>query len=1129
MALLKRAFLVLAVRTFIIAGTAVWNGHTARGSELVITNLAQLGHLTNEQGMFCSVSLTGTVLWVSEAQGRVIVQDAFGTDSLESKLPAGSARQGSRLMLNGRALLLKRKETFQFLEVPLVDNDGRHSATEKSARVDLRAGRNPIRLECFNWIKDFELAVEYEGPGLPRQKIPDKALFREVVSANGAANFVNGLDYRCVEGEFWSVADLRNLPAVKSGTVNNFDITVKTRPDLVGLQFSGYLAVPQDGAYTFYTRSDDGSYLFVGEPSLKITVAGENPLPPAHRLAIGQLLPEGEDYQWAEIEGTVVSVNNLPGALEMELISETGRMHLTIAEPSNLSFTVAPNNRVRAKGVCHSILTAEGHRVAGEFLVQNWKNLEQIYVAPALWTAYPLTTISNLLAKPFPTNSVVHLRGRVRSPGSGTASTLDDGNGQIPVYGLSLPDSGNLILEILGRCRADGMNIVVQAGVHRQAAEGGQSSDLPTLTAAEQVNFLSRDELKRGYPVKLQGVVTCLNPGVAIIQGSTRGIPVNFSDARLQVGDFCEIEGATAPGEFSPYVQSSRIINMGPGRFPDPVHPTWDQLVNGSLDCQYVEIEGVVTAVTSNRVTLLTRGGRITVQLKNPGNLPLDMEQALIRLRGVLFAEWNTDVETRGVKVGQITLDSHWVNVVQPAPTDPFAIPVKRVGELLRYDPQAGALKRVKVSGQIIYEGKAGCFLMDEGNGLRFDPTGPFRGHVCDLVEVVGFPELSGPSPLVGEAMVRRSGLAELPPARKLEAEKLLSDDYDSTLVTIEGILVGISSKPEWNVLEMQNGLRRFTAVLEDKNPVGKTLLAGSRLELTGVYVGQGGNRVLGRPIDSFQVLLNSPFDIRVLSRPPWWNFKRLLTAVALLGGVLMLTLVWIKLLQKKVAERTLQLETQITERQRTERQRIVEQERARVAQDLHDDLGAGLTEVNMLTTLARSPNTSGDEKSHYLDELNETARRMVTSLDEIVWAVNPRNDTVASLASYFGSYSQRLLDLAAISCGLDVAEDLPDYPLDPKFRQELFLAFKEALTNVVRHSEAKKVWLRISVREGALLVAVADDGHGVSSAERKAGDDGLANMHERLRALGGSCEVQSDPKNGTTVRFEAPLPRALL
>jgi signal transduction histidine kinase len=150
----------------------------------------------------------------------------------------------------------------------------------------------------------------------------------------------------------------------------------------------------------------------------------------------------------------------------------------------------------------------------------------------------------------------------------------------------------------------------------------------------------------------------------------------------------------------------------------------------------------------------------------------------------------------------------------------------------------------------------------------------------------------------------------------------------------------------------------------------------------------------------------------------------------------------------------------------------------------------------------------------------------MVTSLDEIVWAVNPRNDTIASLASYFGSYAQRFLDIASVSCGLDIAQDLPEHPLDPKFRQELFFAFKEALTNVVRHAGATQVWLRISVRDDCLVVEVSDNGHGFDPTTHRAGDDGMANMEDRLKSLDGECRITSKAREGTTVCFRAPLPK---
>jgi len=182
-----------------------------------------------------------------------------------------------------------------------------------------------------------------------------------------------------------------------------------------------------------------------------------------------------------------------------------------------------------------------------------------------------------------------------------------------------------------------------------------------------------------------------------------------------------------------------------------------------------------------------------------------------------------------------------------------------------------------------------------------------------------------------------------------------------------------------------------------------------------------------------------------------------------------------------------------------------------------------------MLSSLAKSAATSVEEKQRYLDSLTETARRMVTSLDEIVWAVNPRNDTIASLASYFGAYAQRLLDLAGVACGLDIAEELPERPLDPRFRQEIFFAFKEALTNIVRHARATQVWLRIAVREDCLLVEVADDGQGFNLSASPSGSDGIMNMQARLKSLDGECVITSDAQTGTAVCFRAPLPKSYL
>jgi len=209
----------------------------------------------------------------------------------------------------------------------------------------------------------------------------------------------------------------------------------------------------------------------------------------------------------------------------------------------------------------------------------------------------------------------------------------------------------------------------------------------------------------------------------------------------------------------------------------------------------------------------------------------------------------------------------------------------------------------------------------------------------------------------------------------------------------------------------------------------------------------------------------------------------------------------------------------------RLERQRALERERARIAQDLHDDLGAGLTEISLTSDLASDPKLEEGASVHYVKEIGEKARELVATMDEIVWAVNPRNDFVPSLAAYFCQYAQHLLKPAGIRCRLDVAADLPTSPLNSEQRHQLFLAFKEALNNVVRHSQARELCLGIHVEDGQLVVRLKDDGRGWSGLELPAGADGLHNMRERLERIRGECTLNSAPGEGTTALFRVPLP----
>jgi signal transduction histidine kinase len=336
-------------------------------------------------------------------------------------------------------------------------------------------------------------------------------------------------------------------------------------------------------------------------------------------------------------------------------------------------------------------------------------------------------------------------------------------------------------------------------------------------------------------------------------------------------------------------------------------------------------------------------------------------------------------------------------------------------------------------------------------------------------------------------------------------------------------LLTGLKQTPTNLVLDMQAGSWRFLARLNAPGTAPAPRI-GSRLALTGVYCAQGGYQALGVDVAPVDLLLGSASDIRVLTLPPWWTLQRLVIIVGVLACAVTLMVLWITQLRRQVEERTLELAAQIQHREHVEHQRAMEQERTRIAQDLHDQLGSDIATVSMLASRAQFTSAPDDKRNEYMNQVRRTSREMVASLDEIVWAMNPGHDSLASLESYLGSYANRFLGLANITWRFEGPSGAGDRLVDSRQRHQLFLAFKEALTNVVRHSGAGEVRLKLQVDANELRLDIADNGRGLSEAKRTDEMDGVANMRARIEKLHGRFEIDSEPEHGTTVRFRVPL-----
>ena len=251
----------------------------------------------------------------------------------------------------------------------------------------------------------------------------------------------------------------------------------------------------------------------------------------------------------------------------------------------------------------------------------------------------------------------------------------------------------------------------------------------------------------------------------------------------------------------------------------------------------------------------------------------------------------------------------------------------------------------------------------------------------------------------------------------------------------------------------------------------------------------------------------------RLTVEPHFWERKTFLAA-ALLALVASVTLVVRRTTQQRLRRKLEALH----------HQQQVERERSRIAQDLHDDLGAGLTEIGLTTDLAQNAALSATESREYVREVGGLARELVQRMDEIVWAVNPRNDSLNSLSVYACQYAQRLLKPLQLACRFDVQPGLPAITLNSEHRYNFFLAFKEAMNNVARHSGATELQLAIHAGEGKLVFLVADNGCGFELGGELAGADGLRNIRDRMERMGGHCEIQSQPGCGTRVTLWVPL-----
>ncbi len=200
------------------------------------------------------------------------------------------------------------------------------------------------------------------------------------------------------------------------------------------------------------------------------------------------------------------------------------------------------------------------------------------------------------------------------------------------------------------------------------------------------------------------------------------------------------------------------------------------------------------------------------------------------------------------------------------------------------------------------------------------------------------------------------------------------------------------------------------------------------------------------------------------------------------------------------------------------DRQLMLERERARISQDMHDDVGASLTRISMMSDLVKTRTDVGSGARQWLGKISDSSRGLMEEMNQIIWALNPKNDNLEGLVAYVRRFAFEYLEPTAVSCVFDLPEEIPDRALSVEVRRNVYLVAREAIHNVVKHAGATNVWINLEMNEHGFRIRIKDDGSGFDTGKIEFPGNGLVNMKKRMNDIGGELHINSKKGEGTEI-----------
>lgn len=439
-----------------------------------------------------------------------------------------------------------------------------------------------------------------------------------------------------------------------------------------------------------------------------------------------------------------------------------------------------------------------------------------------------------------------------------------------------------------------------------------KSGPLPTLTSCAQVRKLTAKEANRGYPVRLRGVVTYFDPVKPnfFIQDPSGGIWINWSPTlpRAVVGDLIDLQGVSIQTDFAPDIANPSWKTIRRASMPQPKRVSFLQMASTLEDARRVEVEGVVRHIEfsddskSRRLLALTLAlsdGAVAVVVPwNGSPLPLNLADTLVRVRGVCGAAFSTKGQLVGVTLFVPSLGE--IEVLDKPDLD-ASVSTMSIENLQRFGFQTKAGQRVKIAGTVTATvGDRNLYVADSTGNLYVDCRDRLALKPGDRVEILGYPGFFQSHIKVEDATVRRIGMG--PPMKPVPVtiKQALNGEYDSALVSIEGRIVSRSLLPHEQLLVIEKDHRIFSASSESS--LDQLAPNGSIVRVSGICIQEFDSSL---NVISFKLLMRSAQDIQVLVRAPWWSITRILTLTGFLILGTILALAWIRILRRRVEEKT--------------------------------------------------------------------------------------------------------------------------------------------------------------------------------------------------------------------------------